>query len=224
MKIALLFPGQGAQKAHMLHPWLEHSNLHGMDHTELMRLADLDQVQLTHTQNAQPAIVASGILSFQSLSQALTKYIPTWRQDTLLAGHSVGEVTAAYAAGMFSAREALHFAARRGYHMAQCASRADTGMAAVVHEKDADIKKFLKGTNLFCSNLNSQFQTVVAGACSDINTLLSAPPSNTKVVKLNVAGAFHTPFMQDAEIPCVRNLQIQILKTQCLQSLVTKTV
>ncbi len=85
---------------------------------------------------AQPLIVSAGILSLKQLRSELAELPEQTAQavnDKLVyAGHSVGEITAAYGAGVFSAETALRFVAKRAAAMQECALAADTSMAAVL--------------------------------------------------------------------------------------------
>ena len=194
-------PGQGSQKPGFLEPWLadqsaKDSLAHWSDLTDLDLVAhgttsDADTIR--DTRIAQPLIVAAGLLTGRRVVAALG-------DSTIhFAGHSVGEITAAALAGVFSEDDAMRFVAARGRAMAEAAAITPTGMSAVVGAGYDQIAPVLEGMNLRPANVNSDSQVVAAGALSDLEALQNNPPEGTRVIPLDVAGAFHTDFMASAQ-------------------------
>jgi [acyl-carrier-protein] S-malonyltransferase len=194
--LALLFPGQGSQTPGMLAPWLNDEtkktvanwSLHiDLDLERLGTTASADEIK--DTANAQPLIVATGLLGAQALG--LNKF-------SVLAGHSVGEITAAGFSGVLSPAHALELVRQRGISMAKAASQVETGMAAVLGGDRNEVLKVINELNLIPANDNGAGQIVAAGSLEQIDKLIENPPAGARVRALAVAGAFHTHFMQSA--------------------------
>ena len=194
--LALLFPGQGSQTPGMLSSWLNEEtkktianwSLHiDLDLERLGTTASADEIK--DTANAQPLIVAAGLLGVQALQ--LSKF-------AVVAGHSVGEITAAAVSGALSPAHALELVRQRGIAMAKAASQVETGIAAVLGGDRNEVLNTLKDFDLIPANDNGAGQIVAAGSLEQLDKLLENPPSGSRVRALAVAGAFHTHYMQSA--------------------------
>jgi [acyl-carrier-protein] S-malonyltransferase len=194
--LALLFPGQGSQTPGMLEPWLNDEtkktlatwSLHiDLDLERLGTTASADEIK--DTANAQPLIVAAGLLGAQALG--LSKF-------SVVAGHSVGEITAAGVSGILSPTHALELVRQRGIAMAKAASQVETGMAAVLGGDRNEVLSAIKSFDLIPANDNGAGQIVAAGSLEQIDKLVESAPAGSRVRPLAVAGAFHTHFMQSA--------------------------
>ena len=194
--LALLFPGQGSQTPGMLAPWLNDEtkkivatwSLHiDLDLERLGTTASADEIK--DTANAQPLIVAAGLLGAQAL--ALNRF-------SVVAGHSVGEITAAGISGVLTPAHALELVRQRGIAMAKAASQIETGMAAVLGGERTEVLKSIKELDLVPANDNGAGQIVAAGSLPQIDKLVENPPAGSRVRALAVAGAFHTHYMQSA--------------------------
>ena len=194
--IALLFPGQGSQTPGMLQPWLTDEtkqvvakwSLHiDLDLERLGTTASADEIK--DTANAQPLIVAAGLLGAQALG--LNKF-------AVVAGHSVGEITAAGISGVLSPAHALELVRQRGVAMAKAASQVETGMAAVLGGDRTEVLNSIKNFDLIAANDNGAGQIVAAGSLDQLDKLIENPPAGARVRALAVAGAFHTHYMQSA--------------------------
>ncbi|MEJ2871099.1 ACP S-malonyltransferase [Actinomycetospora sp. OC33-EN08] len=208
--IAILAPGQGAQKPGMLAPWTErpalagrldeYSEAAGLDLAHLGTEADADTI--ADTAVTQPLLVASALLSAEALLGELggtlgsTTGLPA---DTYVAGHSVGELAAAAIAGVLAPALAVALAAVRGREMAAACAVEPTGMAAVLGGDSDDVLRVLADHDLEPANRNGAGQVVAAGRTGDVEALAAAPPEGARVRPLAVAGAFHTRFMEPAE-------------------------
>lgn len=199
---ALLAPGQGSQTPGMFSPWLEldgtrerltgWSELTGLDLVELGTTADADAIK--DTAITQPLVVALALLAFEELTRR--HELPA---DMLVAGHSVGELAAAAIAGVLSADDAVTLAAVRGREMAAACDLAPTGMAAVMGGEPEQVVDWLREFDLVAANRNGAGQIVAAGALDAIDKIVDNKPDFVKkVIKLKVAGAFHTHYMQPA--------------------------
>jgi [acyl-carrier-protein] S-malonyltransferase len=201
--LVIVAPGQGSQTPGFLQPWLELpgvadrlawlSAVAGLDLIEHGTVSDADTIR--DTSIAQPLIVAAGLVSLLSLfphpSDAFTKIGAG-------AGHSVGEITAAAAAGVISAEQAMVLVRERGAAMATAAGQAATGMSAVMGGDPAEVIALLAEHDLIAANVNGAGQIVAAGLLENLAAFRAAVPKGVKAIPLKVAGAFHTEFMGSA--------------------------
>ncbi|HKN96758.1 MAG TPA: ACP S-malonyltransferase [Pseudonocardiaceae bacterium] len=200
--MALLAPGQGAQKPGMFTPWLEldgvaeqvavWSESTGLDLARLGTTASAEDIQDTAV--TQPLVVALSLIAFGQLRRRVS--LPA---GTPMAGHSVGELAAAAMAGVFSADNAVALAAVRGAAMARACAQEPTGMAAVMGGDPDDVLAWLAEFDLVGANINGAGQIVAAGSRDALDKLAGAGRPGTKVIALKVAGAFHTRYMASAE-------------------------
>jgi len=204
--LAIIAPGQGAQTPGMLAPWIEDaenkalliqwSDAIGLDLVHLGVHADADEIK--DTENAQPLIVAAGLLSGRSLNAA--------GKFRFVAGHSVGEITAAAFAGVITPLDSMKLVRTRGIEMAKAAALAPAGMSAVLGGDREVVLKAIADAGLVAANDNGGGQIVAAG---DLSALASLAPEGARVRALAVAGAFHTSYMQPAVEP-MRTLAAEI--------------
>jgi [acyl-carrier-protein] S-malonyltransferase len=199
--IVIVAPGQGSQTPGFLAPWLEQprfaeqlagiSEAVGIDLVAHGTVSDADTIR--DTKVAQPLIVAAGLLTLSALLEG-------GRRERIggVAGHSVGEVTAAAAAGILSEHDAVALVRERGNAMADAAALTPTGMSAVIGGDEAALLERLDALGLFPANFNGGGQLVVAGALDALAALAEDPVAGTRVIPLQVAGAFHTRYMQPA--------------------------
>ncbi len=198
--LAVIAPGQGSQTPGMLNSWIEDaesksllrswSDAIELDLLALGTTADADEIK--DTANAQPLIVAAGLLSARALR--IENYSVT-------AGHSVGELTVAALSGAISHEDALRLVRARGLEMAKAAAQQPSGMAAVLGGERSDVISALNGLGLIAANENDGGQIVAAGDLSSLAALGENPPAGSRVRALAVAGAFHTSYMASAVEP-----------------------
>lgn len=196
--LAVLSPGQGAQKPGFLRPWLDldgsepklrwWSALAGVDLIHLGTEADAEEIK--DTAKTQPLLIAAALLAADHLSIA---------DVSVVAGHSVGELGAAALAGALSPETAITLAGVRGREMAAACALEPTGMAAVLGGEEAEVLAALEKHGLYPANRNGAGQIVAAGARDGLEKFAAEPPAKTRVIALKVAGAFHTPYMAPAE-------------------------
>jgi [acyl-carrier-protein] S-malonyltransferase len=201
--LVLVAPGQGAQSPGFLAPWLELpgaadrlaglSGAAGLDLAHFGTKADADEIR--DTKVAQPLLVAAGLLSAAELTGA-PETGPS-RIDAV-AGHSVGEITAAVWAGVLSEPDAMAFVAARGQAMADAAAVTETGMSAVLGGDPDEVVAHLAALGLTAANINGAGQIVAAGTIAQLAALAEDKPAKARVIPLKVAGAFHTAHMAPA--------------------------
>jgi [acyl-carrier-protein] S-malonyltransferase len=196
--LAVLSPGQGAQKPGFLTPWLAldgveaqlrgWSALAGVDLVHLGTDADAEEIK--DTAKTQPLLTAAALIAAGQFR------LP---DVCVVAGHSVGELGAAAIAGALTPEDAIAFVGVRGREMAAACALEPTGMAAVLGGDEAEVLTAIADSGLYPANRNGAGQIVAAGAVEGLDKLVAGAPARAKVIKLQVAGAFHTPYMAPAE-------------------------
>ena len=196
--LALVAPGQGAQTPGMLEPWIQDpaakllvqqwSHEIGLDLVRLGTTADAEEIK--DTANAQPLIVAAGLLGARALNKE--------NNLAFVAGHSVGEITAAALAGVINDLDAMKLVRARGIEMAKAAAIKPAGMAAVLGGDREVVLRAIADLGLVAANDNGAGQIVAAG---DLDALSQLAPEGARVRALAVAGAFHTSYMEPAVAP-----------------------
>ncbi|MFE6962626.1 ACP S-malonyltransferase [Streptomyces sp. NPDC057696] len=196
--LVLVAPGQGAQTPGFLTPWLDlpgaadrvaaWSDAIGLDLAHYGTQADADAIRDTAV--AQPLLVAAGLLSAAALGDIAPDAV---------AGHSVGEITAAAFAGVLDDTAALQLVRKRGLAMADAAAVTKTGMSALLGGDPEVTVAHLEKLGLTPANVNGAGQIVAAGTLEELAALEADKPEGVRrVVPLTVAGAFHTRHMAPA--------------------------
>jgi [acyl-carrier-protein] S-malonyltransferase len=201
--LVIVAPGQGAQTPGFLEPWLEvphYAERLGW----LSAVADLDLVHygteadaeaIRDTAVAQPLLVASSLVAalelFPHPSDAYGKV-------GAVAGHSVGELAVAAGANAISAEQAMVLVRERGKAMAAAAAARPTSMTAVLGGQREEVLAAVEKHGLTAANDNGPGQVVAAGTVEQLAAFEADPPARAKLVRLSVAGAFHTEHMAPA--------------------------
>jgi len=209
-RVAVLFPGQGAQKVGMGKDLYEEfefvrriynqaNDILGFDITRLCFEGPLEE--LTRTDRSQVAIL---ITSYAALEVARHKGLLETVDVAATCGLSLGEYTALVFAGVLPFEDALRIVERRGAFMQQACDAQASGMVSVIGLDFATVERLVEQTRgegvLVAANYNSPKQLAVSG---DTDALLrfeeAAKRAGAKrVVRLRVAGAFHSPLMSPA--------------------------
>lgn len=206
--IAFLFPGQAAQRSGMASIWAddpaggaidEVSAVSGLD---LRTLSDDADACAASTALAQPAIYAVSLAAFDALVTAGV-------HPGIVAGHSLGEVTAAAAAGVVDRITGAELVTERGRAMGH-ASQSSPGAMAAILRLDLDVVEELvrRVPDAAVANNNAPGQVVVAGppgAVKEVSDLASK--AGGRVRPLDVQGAFHSPAMTPAVVPVAEILR-----------------
>jgi [acyl-carrier-protein] S-malonyltransferase len=212
MKTAFLFPGQGAQAVGMGKDVAEAfpeakavyaraSGVLGFDLEELCFQGPAER--LNTTAMSQPAIFVTSAALL-----AATKALPAGAAITpdICAGLSLGEYTALYAAGMIDFEDAVRLVEIRGRTMQATADASPGGMVSLIGLDEGKVQALCReagqGELLQPANFNCPSQIVISGtkaACGRAETLATKYGA-TKAVRLEVAGAFHTPMMDPAAV------------------------
>lgn len=198
--IVVVAPGQGSQTPGFLDPWISdpahrerlerYSEAAGIDLIAHGTVSDADTIRDTAV--AQPLIVAASLLSATALLDGRRERVGA------VAGHSVGEFAAAAISGVLSEDEALRLVRERGLAMAEAAAQVPTGMSAVIGGDEDALLTRLAELGLDAANRNGGGQIVVAGELNNLAALAAEPVPGSRVIPLQVAGAFHTSYMSGA--------------------------
>lgn len=198
--IVVVCPGQGSQTPGFLSPWLEldgvaerlaaYSEAAEVDLREHGTVSDADTIR--DTRIAQPLIVAASLIAGFALADRAN------RPADGIAGHSVGEIAALVGSGVISAETGMKLVGIRGRAMADAAAQTPTGMSAILGGDEAAVLARLAELDLSPANYNGGGQLVVAGALPALAALAESPVAGTRVIPLQVAGAFHTRYMASA--------------------------
>jgi len=181
--LAVLAPGQGSQTPGFLAPWLESdfardlvtrwSTAIELDVIRLGTAADADEIR--DTANAQPLLVAGGLIGAAALFDGNDSAI------SYVAGHSVGEITAAALAQIIDGDTALSLVRIRGREMAKAAEGTNTGMSAVLGGERDVVVAALHALGLTPANENGAGQIVAAGSLDALAKLAENPPAGSRV-------------------------------------------
>lgn len=205
-KIAVVFPGQGAQKVGMA------SDLYNEEErsTRVLNLAqetvDFDLLEtmftdndgkLGETENTQPALLTHSVALLESLNHLKVDYTM---------GHSLGEYSSLVASGVLSFEDAVRIVRKRGQLMAQAFPNGVGGMAAVLSLDYDDVDKICQTLStkeqlIEPANINSPGQIVVSGHKSLIDELVEKGKElgAKRVLPLAVSGPFHSSMMKVIE-------------------------
>lgn len=199
---ACVFPGQGSQFAGMGQKLLE-DNEHNI---ELLNQAndilgfDISRVMISGTEEelkqtkvTQPAVFLYAYLKYKQFVDAA--------DIAVLAGHSLGEITALVASGALNFESGLKIVSTRANAMQKACEAAPSTMAAILGMEDQTVESICETIeDVIPANYNCPGQLVISGSEAGINSAISAftEAGARRAIKLNVGGAFHSPFMQPA--------------------------
>jgi [acyl-carrier-protein] S-malonyltransferase len=213
MKVAWLFPGQGAQQVGMGKDVYEASAAaravyDAADAALGERLSGLcfdgPLDVLTQTANTQPAIVATCSALLAAARERLGEALPA---PACAAGHSLGEYSALVAAGALSLPDAVRACRVRGKAMQEAVPEGQGAMAAVMNLEGDAVAEVCAGVSrdghvVSCANFNADSQTVIAGhRAAVLAASAAAQEKGGKVIPLNVSAPFHCALMAPARAP-----------------------
>lgn len=218
--IAFVFPGQGAQYVGMLESLrddpatkshlaraneivakISGQTLSDFIYPAVMAQKNTDQyarqeAELRDTAITQPAIFVISAILIEKVRRLGIK-------SGMMLGHSLGEYTALYAAGVLSFEDALRAVTMRGYLMMK-ASATDSGTMAFVESDAEQVNKIVSDVKGYaiCANLNSYEQTVVSGETAAISQIVElATAHGIQAQTLNVDRAFHSRIISSCAAP-----------------------
>ncbi len=200
MKIAVVFPGQGSQYVGMGKESYNTNETVKRIYDEGERIAEMPikkvsfegpEELLKRTDYTQPALLVNSAALFELIKDKLDIFA--------VAGHSLGEFTALYAAGVLSFKDALRAVKKRGEMMARVKGG---GMLAVIGAKveqvEQVVEEFSEGGDITIANYNAPGQLILSG---EVNLLRLAEAKLRdagvkRLIWLPVSGAFHSPMME----------------------------
>jgi [acyl-carrier-protein] S-malonyltransferase len=200
---AYIFPGQGAQftgmgldlynNSQMAHELFEKANeILGFRITDIMFEGTADQLKQTNV--TQPAIFLHSVI--------LAKVLGNSFQPEMVAGHSLGEISALVAAGVLSFEDGLQLVSKRAEAMQKACEIMPSTMAAVLGLDDEIVEEVCDAVDgvVVAANYNCPGQLVISGEVSAIETTceLLKEKGARRALVLPVGGAFHSPMMEPA--------------------------
>lgn len=160
---------------------------------DLKKIMFEDNDLLNETSYTQPAIT--------SLQIVLTKLLEDKNiVADLTAGHSLGEYGALFSAGALDAVSTVQLVSKRALYMQEANNKIQGSMLAVLGLDAAKISECIKDTNFSIANYNSPKQTIISGPLDELDSLVDLLNSKgaRRCIKLNVKGAFHSKYMEEA--------------------------
>jgi [acyl-carrier-protein] S-malonyltransferase len=206
MKIAYIFPGQGAQYLGMGKDLYENSpqakkifdeadSFLGFSLTRLCFEGPFEE--LTKTENCQPAVLTASIA-------ALVAFAHTYpdRKPSYVAGLSLGEYSALVAAGIINFHDAVTLVRKRGEFMEAAAKKNPGGMNCILGLEPDAVSLICRQTHCEVANLNCPGQVVISGTKEALEaaTALATERGARRVISLDVSGAFHCSLMNEASL------------------------
>ena len=196
-----LFPGQGSQRRGMgadVFPKFPDETAAAdaiLGYSVAQQCVEDPGDKLSQTEYTQPLLFTVSALTY------LDTLRETGLKPDMVAGHSVGEFAALFAAGVFDFATGLRLVQKRGELMSRAVGG---GMAAVVGMTPEEIQGVLQAagfTTIDVANLNSPKQSVISGLKDDVLAVRSAfeAAGAKKFVPLDVSGAFHSRYMRPAQ-------------------------
>lgn len=233
---AFVFPGQGSQAVGMgkdlyLNSSSAREVFAEVDDVLDRRLSDVmfdgPADELTRTENAQPAILATSVAAWRALEEATESVVV----PDMTAGHSLGEYSALVVAGVLSVSDAVKLVCERGRLMQLACDERPGGMAALIGIDEVTVAEICREAGVDMSTINTPEQIIIAGEHRGLAVALDMASARgaKKAIPLSVGGAFHSGLMspaqsgldeviqltdfQDPIVPIIGNVDAEPLRT-----------
>lgn len=200
-KVVILFQGQGSQRPGMCEDLLKTSKARHLDtlfrevngFSIIQFLKEAASDELNKTTITQPLMFFLGLLSYEVLTEESEVYVAG------AGGHSLGEITALTAAGVFSYEDGFFLVNQRARFMDMACKKELTGMVAVIGDRPEKLSNIASKYGVYTANFNSETQVVFGGNLDSLNRFREEVTRyGYRTVFLRVQGAFHTPYMEEA--------------------------
>ncbi len=205
-KVAYVFPGQGSQSVGMGRDLYQNFDAAKVVFDQADKVLEFSisklcfegpEDELRQTINAQPALVTTSLACLQAARAASNNALPA---PAFVAGHSLGEYTALAVAGVLDFATAIHLARERGRLMYEAGLAHPGSMAAIIGLDEAILSDVCNETGVQMANINCPGQIVISGDKEKLAKAMELAKTKgaSRVLPLQVSGAFHTPLMQPA--------------------------
>ena len=208
---SILFPGQGSQEANMgrdlaehwpeaMDLWKKAEQICGLPLREIYW--DTDQTAMAETKNLQPALTV--------VNMNLWTFLASKLKAKSVAGHSLGEFSALFAARVLSLDQCLQLVCLRGKLMDEVCNQ-EGSMAAILKLSQTQVEDLVTkahqktGQAIRIANFNTPAQFVISGHVQAVEHVCAAvKPLKGRAMVLPVCNAFHSPYMQEAGVELAR--------------------
>jgi [acyl-carrier-protein] S-malonyltransferase len=205
-KVAWVFPGQGSQSVGMGRDLYDNFSSARAIFDEadealgfpISRLCfEGPDDELRQTINAQPALVTTSFACLQASREVCGGSLP---EPDFVAGHSLGEYTALGVSGVFDFATTVRLARERGRLMHEAGQARSGSMTAIIGLDETLLAGICQKSDTVIANINCPGQIVISGAAENMVRVMemATAAGASRVIPLQVSGAFHSPLMQPA--------------------------